>query len=95
MNIKDLLPIGTVVIMKDGEQTLMIYGMMQTDGNGGLFKKKKEYDYVCVPYPQGNMGEGSLFLINHEDIDKILFRGYDSEEREKFLNELSKMYNQQ
>lgn len=95
MKIKDLLPIGTVVIMKDGEQPLMIYGMMQTDGNGGLFKKSKEYDYVCVPYPQGNMGEGSSFLINHEDIDKILFRGYDSEEREKFLDELSQMYNNQ
>ena len=40
-------------------------------------------------------GEGSSFLINHEDIDKILFRGYDSEEREKFLDELSKMYDEQ
>ena len=41
------------------------------------------------------MGESSSFLINHEDIDKILFRGYDSEEREKFLDELSKMYDEQ
>ena len=38
------------------------------------------------------MKEGSSFLINHEDIDKILFRGYDSEERKKYLDELSKMY---
>lgn len=94
MNIKDLLPIGTVVIMKNGEQPLMIYGMLQTDGNGGLFKKPKKYDYVCVPYPHGNMGEGSSFLINHEDIDKILFRGYDNEERKKFLDKLAKMYEQ-
>ena len=72
----------------------MIYGMLQTDGNGGLFKKPKEYDYVCVQYLHGNMGEGPSFLINHEDIDKILFRGYDSEEREKFLDKLAKMYEQ-
>ncbi len=38
MKIKDLLPIGTVVIMKDGEQPLMIYGIMQADGNASLFK---------------------------------------------------------
>ena len=52
MKIKDLLPIGSVIIMKEGEQPLMIYGIMQQEGNGGLFKKAKEYDYVCVPYPQ-------------------------------------------
>ncbi len=92
MKIKDLLPIGTVVIMKDGEQPLMIYGIMQADGNASLFKKRKEYDYVCVPYPQGNMGEGSSFLINHEDINKILFRGFENEERDKFLDELAQIY---
>lgn len=40
----------------------MIYGMLQTDGNVGLFKKPKEYDYVCVPYLHGNMGEAHHFL---------------------------------
>lgn len=90
MKIKDLLPIGSVIIMKDGEQPLMIYGILQTDA-----EKMKEYDYICVPYPQGNMGEGSSFFANHEDIDKILFRGFENEERVKFLNELSQLYEKQ
>lgn len=94
MKIKDLLPIGSVIIMKEGEQPLMIYGIMQQEGNGGLFKKAKEYDYVCVPYPQGNMGEGSSFFANHEDIDKILFRGFEDEERNKFIEELAKTYDE-
>ena len=92
MKIKDLLPIGSVIIMKEGEQPLMIYGILQMEGRKSLLKKPKEYDYVCVPYPQGNMGEGSSFFANHEDIDKILFRGFENEEREKFLDELSRLY---
>lgn len=92
MNIKDLLPIGSIVILKDGEQPLMIYGIMQSDGESGLFKKSKEYDYASVPYPQGNLGPGMTFLFNHEDIKEIIFRGYEDEERTKFLNELSNQY---
>lgn len=92
MNIKDLLPIGSIVILKDGEQPLMIYGIMQSDGNSGLFKKTKEYDYVSVPYPQGNLEPGMTFLFNHEDIKEIIFRGYEDEERTKFLNELFNQY---
>ncbi len=91
MRIRDLLPIGSVIIMKEGEQPLMIYGIKQKEA-GGLFQKGKEYDYICVPYPHGNMGNGSSFFANHEDIDKILFRGFEDEEREKFLNELEKYY---
>ena len=92
IKIKDLLPIGSIVILKDGEQPLMIYGIMQSDGEGGLFKKPKEYDYVSVPYPQGNLGPGMIYLFNHEDIQEIIFRGYEDEERDKFLDELSNCY---
>ena len=92
IKIKDLLPIGSIVILKDGEQPLMIYGIMQSDGAGELFKKPKEYDYVSVPYPQGNLGEGMTYLFNHEDIKEIIFRGYENEKIKKFLNELSSRY---
>ena len=92
VRIKDLLPIGSVVILRDGEQPLMIYGIMQSDWEGGLFKKPKEFDYVSVPYPQGNLGAGMTFLFNHEDIKEIIFRGYESKERNKFLDELIDRY---
>ena len=70
----------------------MIYGIMQSDGEGGLFKKPKEFDYVSVPYPQGNLRAGMTFLFNHEDIKEIIFRGYESKERNKFLDELVERY---
>ena len=90
MEVKNLLPIGSVVVLKDGEQKLMIYGIAQMDGNQGLFRKPKHFDYVSVPYPQGNMGPGSMFLFNHDDIQEIFFRGYEDEERKIFLEEIEK-----
>ncbi len=92
MKIRDLLPIGSVVILKNGEQPLMIYGVKQIDGKPKLFGKQKEYDYICVIYPHGHLGEEHNYLVNHEDIDRILFRGYEDDEREKFLDELEKIY---
>ena len=95
MNIKDLLPIGSIVILKDGEQELMIYGILQSDNSSGLFKKTKEYDYVSVPYPHGNLGPGMSFLFNHEDIKEIIFRGYEDEKRIEFINDLVEKYGKQ
>lgn len=31
-------------------------------------------------------------MFNHSDIDKILYRGYDSEELQEFLNKIAKAY---
>ena len=91
MEVKSLLPIGSVVVLKDGEQKLMIYGINQMNGNQSFFKKTKHFDYVSVPYPQGNMGAGSMFLFNHDDIQEVFFRGYEDEERKNFLDEIEKI----
>ena len=87
MKIKGLLPIGSAVLPKNGKKKVMVYGIKQTDQSSGI-----EYDYISVLYPEGNMGDGTQFLFNHEDIDDIFFRGYEDEEREGFIDNLSKYY---
>ena len=87
MKIKGLLPIGSVVLLKNGKKKVMVYGIKQTDQSSGI-----EYDYISVLYPEGNMGDGTQFLFSHEDIDDIFFRGYEDEEREGFIDNLSKYY---
>ncbi|MCD7752940.1 MAG: DUF4176 domain-containing protein [Clostridiales bacterium] len=90
MKIQDLLPIGSVVLLKNGEKKLMIIGIMQSDGKG---RKKKNYDYLGELYPEGHLGEGvHQYLFNHEDIDEINFRGYEDAERAVFLKRLSDEY---
>ena len=88
MNIKDLLPIGSIVLLKDGEKRLMIDGIMQSNegGNG------EEYDYLGVLYPEGHIGDQFQYLFNHEDIDKVIFRGYEDEERASFIKKLTAFY---
>ncbi len=88
MNIKELLPIGTVVLLKDGEKRLMISGIKQTDASG----EGEEYDYLGVLYPEGHIGEEYQFLFNHDNIKKIVFRGYEDDERTNFLERLSVFY---
>lgn len=78
------LPIGSVVRLKGGVKPLMIFGINQVDPE----KPDMEYDYVSVPYPEGNIGVGFQYMFNQNDIEEILFRGYDTQERTDFLNAL-------
>ena len=84
----ELLPIGSIIILKEAKKRLMIFGIKQTDGEDS----EKTYDYVGVIYPEGNMGLKSQFLFNHEDIQNIYFRGYDDIERQDFIAKLSELY---
>ncbi|GLG91566.1 DUF4176 domain-containing protein [Sellimonas catena] len=88
MKIRDLLPIGSIVLLKDGEKKLMIIGIMQNDAGN----TSKTYDYLGVLYPEGHIGEGFQYLFNHEDINEIFFRGFEDNERTEFLSRLENIY---
>ncbi len=88
MIINELLPIGSIVLLKDGEKKLMIIGIKQTDADGD----GQEYDYLGVLYPEGHIGEQFQYLFNHDDINEIVFRGYEDDERREFLTKLSSLY---
>lgn len=88
MKIKDLLPIGSVVRLHDGEKRLMIIGIMQSDASGN----GKEYDYLGILYPEGHIGDQFQYLFNQEDIEEVIFRGFEDDERVAFLNKLTNLY---
>ena len=91
MMIKDLLPIGSVVLLENGEKRLVISGIMQSDAE----KQGKEFDYLGILYPEGHIGEQFQYLFNHEDIKEIVFRGYEDAERSEFIEKLAKLYGQE
>lgn len=86
-NVRELLPIGSVVKMKGATKKAMVYGIKQTDTN-----TNKEYDYIGVVYPEGNLGEGSQFFFNHDMIGEVYFRGYEDEEYKAFREKLAEYY---
>lgn len=84
MEMKDFLPIGSVVLLKEGDKKLMIFGILQSNEDD----ETEEYDYIGVPYPEGNMGDDYQYLFYHKDIEEVFFRGYEDEERKEFVNRL-------
>jgi len=90
VSIKELLPIGSIVLLEGGEKRMMIFGVKQAD----MVDEETtiEYDYISVVYPEGNMGQEFQFLFNHEDIAEVVHYGYDDPEREQFLENLNQLY---
>ena len=87
MEIRGLLPIGSIVLLKEGKKKLMIFGIKQMDS-----EVKEEYDYIGVLYPEGNIGFEGQYLFNHESIEQVFFKGYEDDERKLFIDALDQYY---
>ncbi len=74
------LPIGSVVLLKNGKKRLMIIGYAQID----MGKKDKVFDYSGCMYPEGVISSDQTLLFDHDDIDKIFCLGFQDEEGQKF-----------
>lgn len=89
-NVKELLPIGSVVLLEGGIKKTMVIGVKQTSKDSG-----EEYDYLGVMYPEGSFGEGSQYFFNHSTIRDVVFRGYENEESSEFREKLFAFYEEQ
>ncbi|MGN1318645.1 MAG: DUF4176 domain-containing protein [Lachnospirales bacterium] len=78
-----MLPIGSVVVLKGGSKTLMIFGRKQISSINS-----KVWDYLACFYPEGSIGPEYCFLFNEEDIDEVKFMGYSDENNVKFEKQL-------
>ncbi len=78
--IKDLLPVGSVVFLKSAVKKVMVIGIKQKNRQNDT-----TYDYAGVLYPEGYINNNILFSFNHEDIMDIVYRGYENSEQEEFL----------
>ena len=68
VEIKDLLPIGSIVRLTKATKRLMVIGVKQTQMETG-----DEYDYLGVIYPEGNLGGNTQIMFNHEDAERASF----------------------
>lgn len=75
-----LLPLGSIVKLKKGEQKLMIICRLPLFNNRGSIGY---FDYSACLYPYGQTDQ-NMFFFNEEDIDEIFFTGFKNEEEEEY-----------
>ena len=79
----DLLPIGSVVLLKEAEVKLMIIGRILSDE-----KLEEIYDYCGVVYPIGVTGEADNYFFNRDAIAQVYHVGYIGDEEISFQQEV-------
>ena len=78
-----LLPIGSIVLLKDVRKRLMITGRIQTRvGDESI------YDYSACHYPEGMTGPDSMCFFNHDDIAAIFYMGFQDGEEFEFRSKV-------
>ena len=87
MRIKNLLPIGSVVLLQDGKKKVMIIGIKQMN-----IDTQVEYDYLAVLYPEGFLADQSMFFFNHDAIEDVYHMGYRNQEHDSFRERLEEFY---
>ncbi|MDW4527820.1 DUF4176 domain-containing protein [Rossellomorea marisflavi] len=77
-----LLPIGTVVKLSNMDKSVMIYGYNQIQ-----VSTKNQFDYIGVPYPEGNISVDYNVFFNRNLIEEVLHNGYVTDEDKKIREE--------
>lgn len=89
------LPIGTVVLLKGAKTPLMITSYCifptgkQIKNGQEIDPEQKMYEYGACTYPHGVIDRSIVNAFDHNQIEEILFMGYetkDSEELSQLLN---------
>ena len=77
------LPIGSVVLLKNGKKRVMVYGR-KVQANG----EDKIYDYLGCLYPEGALSSNDVILFDHDQIQIVYFIGFQDLEEIIFRNKL-------
>ena len=92
----DFLPVGSVVLLKSGKKPISIIGykMSSLDNkylmNGHETTSNKVYDYCAVLYPEGLISSDNFILFDKENIETVIFKGYESDDCKELFDFLSK-----
>ena len=86
---KELLPLGSIVLLKGGKKKLMITGYLVST----LEYPDRTFDYCGCMYPEGTIRSDTTCVFDHSEINKVIFKGYMDIEEKEYLNNLKKYNN--
>ena len=78
-----LLPIGTIVLLSEGQKRLMICGRIQGNSIDEMI-----YDYIGCMYPEGILSTDTMIFFNHDSIETVVFSGFEDDEEREFKQEV-------
>ncbi|KZK05427.1 putative EsaC protein -like (Listeria type 3) [Lactococcus cremoris] len=85
----NILPLGTVVTLKNGDSSeLMIIARASVVEQKG---EQVYYDYGAVLIPQGMMQPEAVYFFNEENVEKIVFEGYENNDEKIFSQNYHEM----
>lgn len=76
---KDLLPLGSVVLLKGGKKKIMICGRIQAQAGKNII-----YDYSACYFPEGIVDPSKMFFFNRDAIERVFFLGCQDEDELTF-----------
>ena len=79
--LEGLLPIGSVVLLKESTKRVMIIGVCQRQLN---IDQDIIWDYCGCVYPEGYMGGDQIFMFNGNQIEQVYALGYQDDEQFAF-----------
>ena len=81
------LPVGTVVLLRNGTKRVMINGFCTMDAS----KPDKVYDYSGVLFPEGSLSSDQTLLFDHEQIVRVDHMGLVDQEEQDFKVKLAQI----
>ncbi|MDG3131463.1 DUF4176 domain-containing protein [Streptococcus suis] len=80
----NMLPLGSIVILKGNTKKMMIISrVIAVPVKGEVYR----FDYGACLYPEGVMGE-NLIYFNEEDIFKVIQEGYTDDDNDIMLENI-------
>lgn len=81
----NLLPLGSVVYLKEGNKKLLIIarGLIANHGDGVIY-----FDYGGVPYPEG-LQDDQMAYFQNDAIAKVVFEGFSDLDDEATVEKIN------
>ncbi|MBQ8534100.1 MAG: DUF4176 domain-containing protein [Bacilli bacterium] len=71
----ELLPVGSIVYLKEAERKVVIIGFCVIEEGSN-----EVWDYLGAPYPIGVISNDKNLLFNREQIREVVFTGHSDDE---------------
>lgn len=84
MESKKILPLGSIVYLKEGAKKVLIVAraLIAKNGDGHVY-----FDYGGVLYPEGIVDD-KMAYFQHEAISKVVFEGYSDLDDEAIVEKI-------